>query len=190
VAYTAQEEEQSLLLVEIYSVKGSVGGKYGGALIPSCVAEVGSGCGHRTEVAGAHVLDPISVGITDAAPTGKAVVGGHKETIADKSCGGQELMHLVEQKVYAALSEEGDIDARWWVPDTGASNHMTGSEAAFASIDARMTGIVRLGDGSVVWIERRATIMYQCRNGEHQALPNVYYISMARDQHYQHWSVG
>jgi hypothetical protein len=103
VAYTAQEEEQSLLLVEIYSVKGSVGGKYGGALIPSCVAEVGSGCGHWTEVAGAHVLDPVSVGITDAAPTGKAVVGGHKETIAGKSCGGQELMHLVEQKVYAAL---------------------------------------------------------------------------------------
>jgi hypothetical protein len=39
-----------------------------------------------------------------------------------------------------------------------------------------MTGTVRFGDGSVVEIEGRGTIMYQCKTGEHCALTNVYYL--------------
>jgi hypothetical protein len=48
----------------------------------------------------------------------------------------------VEEKVCAALGGEGDKDPHRWVLDTGASNHMMGSQAAFASIDAGTTGTV------------------------------------------------
>jgi hypothetical protein len=125
--YTTQEEEQSLLLVEIDSVQGSVGGKFGGALILDGAAVVGGSCGRQTKAEGAQVLDPVGVGIPDAAPAGMAAAGGEQEIINGKSGGGQELMHLVEQKVCAALNEEGDKDPRWWVLNTGASNHMMGS---------------------------------------------------------------
>jgi hypothetical protein len=45
-------------------------------------------------------------------------------------------------RVYATLSDVGDKDPRRWVLDTGASNHMTGSQAAFASIFTGMTKTV------------------------------------------------
>jgi hypothetical protein len=57
-------------------------------------------------------------------------------------------MHIIEQKVYAALSDEGNKDPRRWVLDTRASNHMTGSRATFASIDSKTAGTVRFGDES------------------------------------------
>ncbi|WVZ49092.1 LOW QUALITY PROTEIN: hypothetical protein U9M48_000473, partial [Paspalum notatum var. saurae] len=85
----------------------------------------------------------------------------------------RDVVHLVEEKVFATLGDEADKDPRRWVLDTGASNHTTGSRAAFASIDA---GTVRFGDGSVVQIEGRGTILYECKNGEHRALPSVYFI--------------
>jgi hypothetical protein len=44
--------------------------------------------------------------------------------------------------------------------DIGALNHVMGSRAAFASIDARMARTVRFGDGSAVWIEGRGMILY------------------------------
>jgi hypothetical protein len=53
---------------------------------------------------------------------------------------------------------------------------MKGSWAAFASIDTGITCIVRFGDGSIVRIEGRGTILYQCKTDEHRALPNVYFI--------------
>jgi hypothetical protein len=78
--------------------------------------------------------------------------------------------------VYATLSDEGDKDPRRWVLDTGASNHMMGPQAAFTSLNARTSETVRFGDGSVIQIEGRCMILYQCRNGEHRSLSNVYYI--------------
>jgi hypothetical protein len=104
------------------------------------------------------------------APAGASFKG----SIAGAS--GGERIHIVEEKVFAALSDESGKDPRRWVLDTRASNHMTGSQEAFASIDAGTTGTVRFGDGSVVRIEGRGTMLYQCKTGEHHALPNVYFI--------------
>jgi hypothetical protein len=60
---------------------------------------VGGGCEHQTKGVRAQVPDPVGVGIPDAAPVGKAAVGGEQEIIVGMSGGGQELVHLVEQKV-------------------------------------------------------------------------------------------
>ncbi|EEC81933.1 hypothetical protein OsI_25798 [Oryza sativa Indica Group] len=87
-----------------------------------------------------------------------------------------DVVELVEQKVFAALDDATDHDNKRWILDTGASNHMTGSRAAFSDIDTNVTGNVRLGDGSLVRIGGRGTILFACKNGEHRMLHNAYYL--------------
>lgn len=88
----------------------------------------------------------------------------------------REHVQLVEEKVFAALDDKEDRDPRRWIFDTGASNHMTGSRDAFADLDTGVAGTVRFGDGSVVRIEGCGTVLFNCKNGEHRALPNTYFI--------------
>ncbi|CAH9135387.1 unnamed protein product [Cuscuta epithymum] len=66
-------------------------------------------------------------------------------------------------------------EASWYL-DTGASNHMTGDKGCFTSIDSSVNGKVRFGDGSVIDIHGLGSILFQCKNGEHLVLTNVYYI--------------
>lgn len=67
-----------------------------------------------------------------------------------------------------------------WYFDTGASNHMIGNRAMFASLDEKVTGTVRFGDNSVVEIQGMGAVTFQCKNGEHRALTEVYYIPRLR----------
>ena len=46
--------------------------------------------------------------------------------------------------------------------DSGASNHMTGSKAAFSELDDDVTGTVKFDDGSRVAIRGRDTIIFRC----------------------------
>lgn len=87
-------------------------------------------------------------------------------------------VELNEQKVVAPLGpqDDHDLSRHRWVLDTGATNHMTGARAVFAEMDTGVTGSVRFGDGSVVAIEGRGTIIFLCKNGEHRTLTGVYYI--------------
>ena len=85
-------------------------------------------------------------------------------------------LFVVEKKVHAKLDDALDRDPTRWILDTGASNHMSGSRAAFADLDARVTGSVRFGDGSVARIEGSGTVLFHCKNGEHRALANVYFL--------------
>jgi hypothetical protein len=85
------------------------------------------------------------------------------------------IVNLVEKKVFADI-DDTDKDPRRWILDTGATNHMTGSRAVFSDIDTGTTGTVRFGDGSVIKIEGCGTILYECKNGEHRTLDNVYFI--------------
>jgi hypothetical protein len=86
------------------------------------------------------------------------------------------VFHLVEKKVVVALDSKEDLDPRRWILDTGASNHMSGSRAAFANLDTGITGSVCFGDGSITQIEGSGTVLFSCKNGEHWSLPNVYYL--------------
>ena len=65
---------------------------------------------------------------------------------------------------------------RRWVLDTGATNHMTGSRSVFAELNTGVAGTVKFGDGSVVAIEGKGTVLFACKNGEHRRLDDVYYI--------------
>lgn len=85
-------------------------------------------------------------------------------------------IELVEAKVLAVLGAPGAQDLKRWVLDTGATNHMTGCRVAFSDLNTGIVGSVRFGDGSVVAIEGRGTVLFACKNGEHQVLANTYYI--------------
>ena len=73
----------------------------------------------------------------------------------------------------------GEQEQRWYL-DSGTSNHMTGSKAAFSELDDDVTGTVKFGDGSRVAIQGRGTIIFRCQNGEHHTLTDVYYILQLR----------
>jgi hypothetical protein len=68
---------------------------------------------------------------------------GEVHDVVGKAGGGPKKVHIVEAKVFAMLSNSGNKDPRHWVLDTGALNHMMGSQTTFASIDVVTTGIVR-----------------------------------------------
>ena len=68
-------------------------------------------------------------------------------------------LHLIERKVYATLDFDVDPDLRRWILDTDASNHMSGSKAAFANLDTGVIDSVRFDDtpsGSAMAPSRRS----------------------------------
>lgn len=83
----------------------------------------------------------------------------------------QAYVHLVERKVLLHLSEEEKEagGSRRWVVDIGAMNHMTGACAVFAELNTSVTGTgtVKFGDGSVVGIEGKGTVLFTCKTSEH-----------------------
>jgi hypothetical protein len=63
-----------------------------------------------------------------------------------------------------------------WYLDNGASNHMTGGLHKFKDIDSNVSGKVTFGDGSIVEIQGRGTILFQGLSSSQWALHDVYYI--------------
>jgi hypothetical protein len=85
------------------------------------------------------------------------------------------IVHLCEEKVFAQLDEE-EHNNKSWICDTGATNHMSGSRAAFTKLDKAMCGTVRFSDDSVAEIEGRGSVVFICKNGEHRLFARVYFI--------------
>ena len=92
-----------------------------------------------------------------------------------------KTVNLDEPRTQVHLGHVGaDQEQRWYL-DSGASNHMMGSKAAFSELDDDdVTGTVKFGGGSRVAIQGRDTIIFRCQNGEHRALTDVYYIPQLR----------
>ena len=89
-------------------------------------------------------------------------------------------LELVEGKVLTQLDGDVPSDGALWYLDTGASNHMTGDASVFAELDTGIIGTVRFGDGSVVEIAGRGTILFEARKGGHHAMVDVYHIPRLR----------
>jgi hypothetical protein len=70
----------------------------------------------------------------------------------------KKVVHIVEEKVYAALDAEMEQQSCHWVLDTGASNHMLGCRAAFSSINDETVGTVKFANGLVVSIEGQSSM--------------------------------
>ena len=55
-------------------------------------------------------------------------------------------------------------------PRHEGTNHMTGAKSAFLTLDSGIRGTVKFGDGSVVEIEGRGTILFLGKGGKHHKL--------------------
>jgi hypothetical protein len=97
----------------------------------------------------------------------------------------QQQVHLDETKVQAFLgttsSADGRLEGRYL--NTGARNHMTGHDEVFfdSEIDQVVQGTVKFGDGSVVNICGKGTVIFSGRRGEHKVLTDVYWIPRPRN---------
>ena len=92
--------------------------------------------------------------------------------------GGRVVLDEPRARVNLGRAEE-EAEEQWYL-DTGASNHMTGSRAAFSELDTGVVSTVKFGDNSGVNIQGRSTVVFQCKNGEHKALTDVYYTPKLR----------
>ena len=87
---------------------------------------------------------------------------------------------VLDEPCRGSTSSEQRRQEELWYLDTGASNHMTGNRAAFSELDTGVVGTMKFGDNSGVDIQGRGTVVFQCKNGEHKALTDVYYIPKLR----------
>lgn len=86
-----------------------------------------------------------------------------------------ERVFLNEERVVPVPCD----DDRWFL-DTGVSNHMTGNRGMFVRLDETVKGTVKFGDGSLVDIHGRGSVLIECKNAEHRVLTEVYYIPRLR----------
>jgi hypothetical protein len=88
----------------------------------------------------------------------------------------QQLVHLDETKAQAFLgtSYSDDDHLEGWYLDTGATNHMTGHSNVFSELDRAVQGTVKFGDGSVINICGKDTIIFSGRHSKHKVLTGVY----------------
>lgn len=93
------------------------------------------------------------------------------------------VMLVNEEKVTPQLSETTSVkqwESNLWYLDNGASNHKTGQKSKFKVLDESVTGQVKFGDGSMVCIKGKGTIIVECKNGEERMLKDVYFIPALR----------
>lgn len=111
------------------------------------------------------------------------------EATLDRTPSVQEV-HLTEKKVNLDHDDVGEEDkAGDWFLDTGATNHMTGARTAFAELDTGVVGTVRFGNGSVIEIRGRGTVVFRCKNGDHRYLEGVLHPKAAQE-HSKCWRLA
>ena len=89
----------------------------------------------------------------------------------------EAAMLVNEENLVPKLKEsKQEMVSNLWYLDNGASNHMTGQRSKFSVLDENVTGRVKFGDGSVVLIKGKGSIVIKCKNGEERTLNEVYYI--------------
>ena len=88
------------------------------------------------------------------------------------------LMAIVEEVSDLLLhgTEGASSDPALWYLDTGATNHMSGSQKFFCELDKSTAEFVKFGDNSRIRIEGKGAILINQKNGEILRLSNVLYV--------------
>ena len=73
-----------------------------------------------------------------------------------------KAVNLDEPRTQVHLGRVGSEQEQRWYLYSSASNHVTGSTAAFSKLDGNVTDTVKFGDGSRVAIRGRGTIIFRC----------------------------
>jgi hypothetical protein len=85
-------------------------------------------------------------------------------------------VEIHEEKVFAHLDGEEECNAGTYVWDTGATNHMSGCQAAFMKFDTTVMGTVHFSDDPLTRIEGHGTIVFVCKNDESCSFDGVYFF--------------
>lgn len=85
-------------------------------------------------------------------------------------------IHLDENRLFVHLKDKGGGGSMHWILDTSAENHMTRERMAFFKLDTGVRKTIWFGDGSMVTIEGRDTVLFRCKSHEHQVLVGVHFI--------------
>lgn len=135
--------------------------------------------------AGENAVMAIDIAATVATPEARENAG----MAAKSACSNliDEHVFLNEERARAVLWRSlEDVDVDWYL-DTGASNHMTGDEAAFVELDKGVSDNVKFEDGSLVAIQGRDTVLFaRGASGTNQCVSDP----AAEEQHCLHRSVG
>lgn len=87
-----------------------------------------------------------------------------------------EVVYLNEKNCLPEKYETSTDAEDIWYLDNGASNHMTGDQRYFSTIDKTVSGKVRFGDDSRIDIKGKGTISFIDVNGEARKMNDVYFI--------------
>ena len=87
-----------------------------------------------------------------------------------------EVVFLNEKNVVPEMYETNSGDDNIWYLDNRASNHMTGDQRYFSKLDTTITGKVRFGDDSRIYIRGKGTISFTDMNGDARKMTDVYFI--------------
>ncbi|XP_013688809.1 uncharacterized protein LOC106392546 [Brassica napus] len=87
-----------------------------------------------------------------------------------------KVVYLNEKNVNPLDFETSSDNDKVWYLDNRASNHMTGNQRYFKSIDESITGKVRFGDDSRIDIKGKWPILFLTKDGGKKILADVYYI--------------
>jgi hypothetical protein len=102
------------------------------------------------------------------ARTGKFGGGSHRlEEAAGASPQGEGLR---------PAQAKGGAPPKIWICDIGAMNYMWGSRVAFTEPDTTVCGTVQFNDDSMAQIEGSDSVLFICKNDEHQMFVGVYHI--------------
>jgi hypothetical protein len=80
-------------------------------------------------------------------------------------------VNLIEEWVVHVPSPDGA-----WYLESGAGSHVTGCRDMFSTLDETVHGTVRFGDGSIIRIQGRGTVVFKCLTGDHRVLGDIYFI--------------
>jgi hypothetical protein len=97
----------------------------------------------RTEAGG------LTVPAREVPPPGESCTGTSTQGSATEVISSSPEVEIHEEKVFTHHDEEKERDARTWVLDTRATNHMSGCREAFMKINTAVLDTVCFGDDSV-----------------------------------------
>nr|GEW42609.1 serine/threonine-protein kinase HT1-like [Tanacetum cinerariifolium] len=92
------------------------------------------------------------------------------------------LMAILENEEQNVSLHEEDVGYKetnknsLWYLDNEASNHMSGVREHFKEIDEKVSGKVKLGDGSYIKIKEKGSILIECEDEKQRIISHVYYI--------------
>ena len=87
-----------------------------------------------------------------------------------------EVVFLNEEKVKPNTFETDLDKTNVWYLDNGASNHMSGDQSYFTTLDETITGKVKFGDDSRIDIRGKGSITFRFKSGVKKVMSNVYFI--------------